>query len=296
MIILFILAAVALVGMCIAMLMPALHGRLPINDGQIAQQNIGIARRRLAELEVGNDDDTVAQARAEIELALLDDLDEPDNSDSDHPPKSRLPKNPGKTGSAFITAMIVLISLGMYLKIGNPHALAPPYNTTNYSASAETPPLEVLLSQLETRLATHPNDAEGWELAGKTYMQIRQFTKAEKAYQALHTLRNDDADVLIAWANATVLANNGTYTAPALARIARALALNPQHENALWSAALGAASHENTQQALTYLQQLLPLLVNDPVAYEQTTQFIERVQQMRESNPTGTETTDERGN
>ncbi|MDA7962728.1 MAG: c-type cytochrome biogenesis protein CcmI, partial [Gammaproteobacteria bacterium] len=63
----FFSGALALSAVTVALLLPALLGRRRPRGEARDTQNIEIARRRLEELEPGDD-----AARAEIELALLD--------------------------------------------------------------------------------------------------------------------------------------------------------------------------------------------------------------------------------
>ena len=295
MIILFSLSAIALLGLAIGIILPALLNRRPLNPDDSDQQNIRIARRRIEELEEelerAGDAENVAQSRAEIESALLDDLGD---TAGDRPDKPS-PNPPGKAWTALILVMIPLISAGLYLKLGNPLALTPPglsgdsrQNPPPEKAPPlDVPPLDVLVRQLEQKLAANPDNAEGWALVGKTYMHLGWFTKAERAYHALHQLVGDNPDVLTAWADAAVLANDGIFSPEIVARLERALELSPEHHNALWSAALGAESRADYRPALDYLARLLPLLESDPQVALEVNRFIDKIRQLSQPETSG---------
>lgn len=275
----FGVSVVTMLGVALAMLLPALQNRRPINQNErknendSRQHNIAVAQQRIAELESA-DDDNASAVRSEIELALLDDLDNDDALQT--PQRASTP-----TLSKFILAMIPLLSIAIYFQLGDPHSLTGTYNNNSSVSEAPSPiAIELLLEKLEEKLAAAPGDAEGWALAGRTYMHIGEFEKAELAFQTLHQLVGDNADVLAAWAEASALANHGNYSTQTMERIARALALQPTHEKALWSAAAGAEFHGEYLQAVNYLQQLLPVVVatDNQRTAEQVTQWITRLE------------------
>ncbi|MDA7957154.1 MAG: c-type cytochrome biogenesis protein CcmI [Gammaproteobacteria bacterium] len=262
----FFSGALALSAVTVALLLPALLGRRrPRGDGR-DMQNIEIARRRLEELEP--DDDA---ARAEIELALLDDLEGAEQPE-------RPAKTPGMFSTALLLALIPLSAALLYLALGSPAALAPRDLTA--SPPAQMPPIGEMIAQLERKLEASPEDANGWQLAARTYMHLGRFADAARAYRTLHQLRGDDADILAAWADAEVMANNGAFTEDARANIERALALRPAHKTALWLAALAAESQSQPARALGYLRRLQPLLAEDARAGAEVEKFIARMREL----------------
>jgi len=246
-------------------------------------QNIHIARRRLEELAPGDD-----AARAEIELALLDDLENLEDFDgadggaglaqSQNAAGARAPKTPGKFANALIFALIPLLAAALYLALGNPAALSP----LRLAPPEKLPPVGELLVQLEDKLEAEPGNAAGWRLAAQTYMRLGRFAEAARAYRVLHQLHGEDAGILAAWADAEIMANNGAFTEKTRARIERALALRPDHQTALWLAALAAESQDQPERALGYLQRLQPLLADDAQAGADIAEFIGRMQLRRE--------------
>ncbi|MGR3914768.1 MAG: hypothetical protein OD918_09700, partial [Gammaproteobacteria bacterium] len=297
-----------------------LRGRRPPRHARRAMQNIQLARRRLSELalEQKNDDDT---ARAETELALLDDLDglgDFDGADdgaglahsqniggarmqnvadaraqsaadahsqntggmrAQNAADARAPKTPGKFSTALLLTLIPLLSALLYLALGNPAALTP----HRLAPPEALPPVGQLLTQLEHKLEAEPGNAAGWRLAAQTYMRLGRFADAARAYRVLHQLRGDDAGILAAWADAEIMANDGAFTATTRARIQRALALRPDHQTALWLAALAAESQAQPGRALGYLQRLQPLLAGDSQTGTDIAEFIGRMRREAQS-------------
>ena len=290
--ILFIAIATLMVGLSVAIILPSLLNPKQLIRDQSKQQNIRIARQRLEELEQtvdlpdsdAGDHTVLSQSKAEIASALIEDLD--------HEPEPPAEKMPGKGWTVLILLLIPAISGGLYFKLGSPDALNPqnlmqqnPESADSFQNSPQEklPPIDVLVQQLEQKLADNPGNADGWALAGRTYMSLGQFEKAEQAYQTLHQLVGDDPDVLTAWADATIMASGGAFSPEVQARIERALALLPDHSNALWIAALGAESRADYQQALKYLDRLFPLIERDQQASAEVKRFIGRMQQLSQS-------------
>ncbi|MDD9857406.1 MAG: c-type cytochrome biogenesis protein CcmI [Gammaproteobacteria bacterium] len=255
--ILFMLCALALAGAAMAIIWPALRGRRPLNRDQLARQNIQAARQRLEELEQCGDEDHAAraQSRGEIERALLDDLAA--DPESGAAQNAGPPKAPGKAATALIGGSIPAAAVAIYLVLGNVGALTPP---DPVPAAPDAPPMTEVMRQLEQALVDDPDNPGHWALAGRAYMAVRRFDQAEHAYRTLHRLVGDDPEVLVAWADAAVMANNGVFSKPALARIEQALKLSPENKNALWLAALGAEAGADYRRALSHLQRLLPLV------------------------------------
>ena len=286
---LFSLSALTLVAVVTVMLLPALLSRRSVNQDDSAQQNIRIAQRRLGELDPAanpDDDATVAQTQADIEAALLDDLQE----DPYQHPSS--PKKPGMAWTVSIAAMIPLLSVGLYLLLGTPAALttdsiisSSQNSTTENLATQKAPPVEVLVAQLEEKLAANPGDIEGWALAGKTYMSLGRFSEAERAYRTLNQLVGDDPHALTAWADAALMANDGVFSPQIRARVERALELRPEYDNALWIAALEAESRGGYDRALKYLERLLPLV--DGRGVTDVNEFIMRMRGLTQSTASG---------
>ena len=276
MMILFSLSVIALIVAATAIILPALRNRRPINRDDRARQNIRIAQQRLDRTNGDDTDDdaTLRQTRGEIETALLDDLPQHEIK------QTKPPKKISGAWTVLILIMIPFISIGIYLMLGMPTAMMPNALTTAMHPIPEkAPSMEVMVEQLEQKLAANPGNAEGWALAGQTYMSLGRFRQAEQAYQTLHQLVGDDAHVLTAWADAALMANNGAFSPQIRARIERALEIRPTHDNALWIAALGAESHGEHQQAIDYLERLLPLMEGRPGEAE-VTQFIRRMREL----------------
>ncbi|MGI9311525.1 MAG: c-type cytochrome biogenesis protein CcmI, partial [bacterium] len=218
------------------------------------------------------DDDAAAEARAEIESALLDDLGDDDDDNSPTTP----PKTLGAVWSSAIALAVPLIGIGLYLALGHPAALAPHDDAANVATPKGVPNVAAMVAQLERKLADDPDNAEHWAMATRTYMTLGAFDQAENAYRNLHRLRGDSADLLVGWSQAASRAS-GAFSTETATRIERALILDPDHHGALWLAALAAESRAEPDRALTHLHRLLPRVANNPQAADAVRAFIARL-------------------
>jgi len=153
----FIIAAAVLSAVTVALLAPALRGRRPLARDDSAAQNIRAARRRLRELAAdgeAGDDAEAADARAEIERALLEDLAGDDGD-------ARPPKTPGKLATVIILAAIPAAGVAGYLWLGAPQSMLPQPPATVES----TPSLPEMQARLAQALAAEPNNKTALMLA-----------------------------------------------------------------------------------------------------------------------------------
>ena len=247
---------------------PALLSRRSIRLDDSVKQNALIANQRLNELDkhaIAGDTTTQigTDEKLEIETALATDI---------AGIKSVYYRKIPFFYSAIWVVVFLSISAFTYSYLGSPHLLdSHPGIST---AENTTPDIGILIQQLETRLAEEPDNPRGWELAGRTYMSMGSYEKAEHAYSRLNALESGNADFLAALADASIMANGNSYTPTAQAAISQALQLNPRHINSLWIAGLGTGSLGDNQEAIDYFEKLKPLLAGDEEALLNLEQLI----------------------
>ncbi len=61
--------------------------------------------------------------------------------------------------------------------------------------AANLPDVDTMISQLATRLAREPEDADGWKMLGWSYLNTGKSQEAVKAYETALKLKPDDADI-----------------------------------------------------------------------------------------------------
>lgn len=144
--------------------------------------------------------------------------------------------------------------LGGYLALGTPQALqpAPAPGPANLAKAAE---------QLRASLANKPGDAQGWALLSQAYSALHQPQQAMDALQHVLTLKPDNADAMVAWAEASA-ETNATHLIDdkARARLQQALKLEPTHQRALWLLGISDFQRNDYAGAMQQWNTLLPLL------------------------------------
>jgi cytochrome c-type biogenesis protein CcmH len=134
------------------------------------------------------------------------------------------------------TAMgvVVLIAAGgLYALLGTPAAL---------DEANVRPPTTIndAIGQLEDALQRDPSQVEGWRLLGRAYASRQRLDKARDAYGRAAALAPDEPDVLVEAAESSALADpQRRFGASAVALLAHALQVKPDHQRARWFLGIG---------------------------------------------------------
>jgi cytochrome c-type biogenesis protein CcmH len=153
-------------------------------------------------------------------------------------------------------------AVALYAAIGTPQAvLAPP-------AVADAPAIgpaqiEAMVNRLAERLKTEPDDVEGWRMLAHSYETLRRFDAAVEAYRHLIALEPNNANGLTDAAVALGMALNQDLSGEPERLIDRALAINPNHVQAL--ALKGSAAYERGDyaQAIPPWKRILAMVPQD---------------------------------
>ena len=137
-----------------------------------------------------------------------------------------------------------LVAAGLYAALGTPAALLPAQQSLE---TATAPQVEAMVSRLAARLKAQPGDADGWRMLARSYETLRRFDKAAEAYRELLALEGESADLLADYAVVLGMAQGERLSGDPERLLQRALALNPQHVQAL--ALLGSAALERNDHA-----------------------------------------------
>ena len=116
---------------------------------------------------------------------------------------------------------------------------------------------------LEQRLASNPQDIESWLLLGRSYMSMRRFDGAARAYrQAANLDGNNSVQILADLGEALALSDPEGLQGEAGAIFERVLAASPMHPKGLWYGGLNA--YENANWALADERLSMLLTLNPP--------------------------------
>ena len=143
-----------------------------------------------------------------------------------------------------IGLLLPAAAVALYAAIGTPQAVLAPQAETPAMGPAQ---IEAMVSRLAERLRNEPDDAEGWRMLAHSYETLRRFDAAVDAYRHLIALEPNNANELTDAAVALGMTLNQDLSGEPERLIDRALAINPNHVQAL--ALKGSAAYERGDYA-----------------------------------------------
>lgn len=256
----WILTAIMLL-VALAFIVPALLRNKDLTASDRDQQNVVIAKERLAELQADYEAGTLSegeyeQTKLELEQALLIDLE------SATPDVPMAKKHSGRAGLVVSILFVAVASVSIYLYLGSPK-MADPEAMLTQQSDEKMPTVEEMLASLVNRLKEHPEDAEGWYLLGRTYMAMQDYQKASFAFDKLNQLVADQPSIMLALADSLAMASGGSMEGRPAELIRKAIILAPEDQTALWLAGMVEDQSGNHAAALTHWRHLKTLIAAD---------------------------------
>jgi len=301
--IIFWLLAAVMMTIAFSFIIPALlrTPTKSTSTAQRTKTNVAIYKERLAELDQEKpllDSQTYAQAKQELDKNLVQELEPaqqpapPPTEEANAPlPATETNVSPQPQTSsqnpmlAWVIVLIILVlpiaAVGGYLISAQPEVfqwmtqqdnanaitnrVLPPANAASDNSAAVPDNFDNMITQLAQRLEQNPDDLEGWTMLGRSYRIVGQYAEAAAAYErAIAIAGNGDPDLLTGLAEAKALASEqGHLTGESNALIQAALALDPNHSQALWLAGIAAFQAEADAEAIGYWERFLAQLTDD---------------------------------
>lgn len=254
-------------------LQPLWQGEAQGNDGEVREANVAVYRDQLRELESELHNGMVSkeqydQDREEIERRLLQDL-------SSDPGAARQSK-PALTDRNLAYGLglaLPLVAVVFYLPLAKqnarakvqPAAEAAPPNAPFANQPGEMTPqaIEANVAKLAKKMEENPNDANGWVMLGRSYMQMQRYKDAAEAYEHATALTANNADLWADYAFAVSMINGKEMQGKPTEFIKKALAIDPQNRKALVLAGDAAFALKNYGKAIQYWEKVLQNLPPD---------------------------------
>jgi cytochrome c-type biogenesis protein CcmH len=237
-----------------------------MHEGDAARQaNVAAYRQQVAELELdlrsgALDPEQHDATRLELERRLLEDAGGASQARPSEPKRSlRL--------AWVIGAGLPLAALLTYSQLGTPQALTRGRMAETVHGEAHgmgSTQIEVLAARLATRLATRPDDAEGWAMLARTYGVLGRAADAEAAYARAAALAPSDAQLLADYADSLAAASGGRLDGAPIRLVRRALAADPHNAKALALAGTAAFDRRRYREAVDYWQRAHAASGDDP--------------------------------
>jgi cytochrome c-type biogenesis protein CcmH len=202
-----------------------------------------------------------ALAKAEIKRRLL-------AADREAAPAATRPALSPNVAVLGLAGFVVLGSVTLYALTGRPdvpasvppaRAFLPPAapsavkpvqlvaDPAPKQAAAALAPVDEMISRLAKRLATKPDDPEGWRMLGWSYLHTGHYEESAKAYAKAVALRPADAGFQASYGEALARAANETVTPEAKAAFEQALKLDSKEPRARYF--LGLALEQQGDKA-----------------------------------------------
>ena len=233
-------------------------------------------RRQLQDLQAQHaqgtlDADTFSQRKQPLEAAILAQVMAGGAVPAAAPASVAAPRPSWRLwlGSSAFT---VLVAVAGYGWMGAPGLLSgPPAVAMAGAGGAEgeiTPQqVEAMITQLSERMASRPDDLEGWTMLARAYNAVGKPAEAVAAFRKAVALSPKDAGLLADLADALGASQGRSLAGEPAQLIAQALALDPTHPTALWLAGTEAFNRQDHAGAAQIWERILARLTPDsPVA------------------------------
>ena len=251
-------AALMLIAALTFVLRPLLRGRRPDSTAATAERRL----RVLQEAHAAGVLDDAEYAAKRAALA----------AEAPAAPDARPVRTRAAFNAAIAVAFVVPIAaIVLYRVVGDPRALDPASIPPPAAAAGDEhggQGMDQAIASLAAKLKQNPNDAEGWALLGRAYLETQHFPEARDALKHAHELATGDPDVAVAYAEAMTLAGEShRLEGEARALIEAALKTDPKNQRGLWL--LGIADYQDRKfdDAIARWNELLAQLPKDaPVA------------------------------
>ena len=206
-------------------------------------------KRQLADLEQAHAAGTLSQGqrdaeRASLERRLLDMLLH------DSTVAAPAAAKPSWGLLTALMALVLVIAIGGYAY--NRQANPPQGDEQGADGAANQAQVVAMVEQLAERMKQNPNDADGWAMLARSYSVMERNEDALAAYQKAVALRQDDAGLLVDYADALAVKNQHSLQGEPMALITKALKLNPDHIKGLALAGTDAFVRKDFASAVKY--------------------------------------------
>jgi len=256
------------------------------NDVLRDAANLGVLRDQSQELEADLSNglltqEAYEQGKSELQARLLEEV----KTTTGQPVKA--PRNPAKTLAIVMAVLLPLFTVPVYMKLGNTTAMLPPQEQSA-AAGDGIIRTEEGLQELASDLQDNPDNANGWYMLARSYIEMKRYEEGAKAYEELVKLVPDEAQLWANYADVYAMAHGRTLQSPEVAKMLdQALALDPNNITAL--ALTGSVGMERGDyvMALTNWQKLYGFLQPGSRDAQQFKVSIQRARDLLAAQPGG---------
>lgn len=279
--ILFAILGGLLVLLALILIVPPMLRHKPASEPDFLQQ-IKVAKAEFRQFKTAFKKGKLTEAeyqqkRHALSLKMLDSVE------STEPAEQR--PVPGRLAAVVTALFIPVLALGLYYQLGTPDLIDSSTRSASNSGISQAttgnqsmPPVAEMIAGLEKKLEENPQNAEGWFMLGRAFMLVKDYPKAVNALQRSQQLLGEDPDILMRLADAIAMRDEGRVSGEPAELIQRALAVDPNHGEALWLAGIAAQEVGDAEAAIKHWQHARDVMANDPDSVKMLDQAIATVQ------------------
>lgn len=168
--------------------------------------------------------------------------------------------------AAVLALLLPSAAIGLYLKLGSPQVLEgttiPPVQPSMAIGRAGQMEETVgkFVERLTDQLKRVPDDGESWVMLSRSYVVLRQYPEAVKAFQRATQLVENDATLLADYADALAMAQGRSLEGKPEELIQQALSVDPNNDKALYLAGTASYNRKDYKSAIKQWEKLYALL------------------------------------
>lgn len=278
----FWIFAIAMVVIAMIFLLRPFFRDTSKNDIDRAAQNVGIAKERINELKVDFDQGNISQAEydtslQEHEQSLLDDVEQNTTLNAvqvDH-------SGYNKISRIILMFTVPAMAFSLYTYLGKPELIEGGQKQMATVAnpltpgSKDIPSVTQMVEKLAAKLKEKPNNAEGWFMLGRSYMNLKRYTEAANAYAKANQLVVNNPVILLRYADALTMVDGGKINKKAFFLITKAVDIEPDAPSGLWLLGMGYSDKGEYKKAISSWERLRPL-INDEKSIAQVNNLINK--------------------
>ena len=160
----------------------------------------------------------------------------------------------------FILVPVFVLTIYSYIGSSNSIKLLATNTSSQELSNDNLVSVEEMLKGVERRLIDDPDNANDWLMLANSYVVLKRFTDAVRAYENLYRLNGDDPSLLFRYADVLAMANSGIFKGKPTELVKKGLRLDPENTMGLWLAGLAEYEEGRINKAIDYWQRVLPKL------------------------------------
>jgi cytochrome c-type biogenesis protein CcmH len=232
----FIIIALLMTVIAVLMIvLPFRRKKLDLQKISLEQdENIAILRNQLRQFELDFKEGRIGQeqldeARLDVEKRLLQ---EEGAIAADQVDLKTVNQQGGKKWpTIWIASGLPVCAIALYLFVGSPLALYLPEANQGQPQLSQKD-IEGMVERLAEKLKKDPNNAEGWQMLGRSYAALQKMPEALDAYKKALALNPNSAQLMIDYADLLAFQNKSIRGEP-MRLIQKALQIEPNNLKAL---------------------------------------------------------------